>query len=99
MEIKKLANYLKHNEDELVEVLTMKTEADIQAERKYLNAELQRCTSRQNTVNSLYEKLYEDNAFAKAFFHFLYLKILNFKNPCVYTRICIQVDLFGKCVI
>ncbi len=65
MEIKKLANYLKHNEDELVEVLTMKTEADIQAERKYLNAELQRCTSRQNTVNSLYEKLYEDNALGK----------------------------------
>ena len=65
MEIKKLANYLKHNEDELVEVLTMKTEADIQSERKYLNAELQRCTSRQNTVNSLYEKLYEDNALGK----------------------------------
>ena len=65
MEIKKLANYLKHNEDELVEVLTMKTEADIQAERKYLNVELQRCTSRQNTVNSLYEKLYEDNALGK----------------------------------
>ena len=65
MEIKKLANYLKNNEDELVEVLTMKTEADIQAERKYLNAELQRCTSRQNTVNSLYEKLYEDNALGK----------------------------------
>ena len=65
MEIKKLANYLKNNEDELVEVLTMKTESDIQAERKYLNAELQRCTSRQNTVNSLYEKLYEDNALGK----------------------------------
>lgn len=64
-EIKKLANYLKHNEDELVEVLTMKTEADIQAERKHLNAELQRCTFRQNTVNALYEKLYEDNALGK----------------------------------
>lgn len=65
MEIRKLADYLKHNEDELVEVLTMKTETAIRSEKKYLNDELQRCTSRQNTVNSLYEKLYEDNALGK----------------------------------
>ncbi|MDD6012973.1 MAG: recombinase family protein [Oscillospiraceae bacterium] len=65
MELKKLAGYLKNNEDELVEVLTMKTEADIQAERRFLNSEIQRCISRQNTVNALYEKLYEDNVLGK----------------------------------
>ena len=65
MELKKLAGYLKNNEDELVEVLTMKTEADMQSEKKRINAELERCTSRQNRVNTLYEKLYEDNALGK----------------------------------
>ena len=64
-ELKKLAGYLKHNEDELVEVLTMKTEAIVQNEKRRINSELQRCTSRQNTVNTLYEKLYEDNALGK----------------------------------
>ena len=65
MELQKLAGYLKHNEDELVEVLTMKTEAIVQNEKRRINSELQRCTSRQNTVNTLYEKLYEDNALGK----------------------------------
>ncbi len=50
---------------DLVEVLTMKTEAIVQNEKRRINSELQRCTSRQNTVNTLYEKLYEDNALGK----------------------------------
>ncbi len=43
----------------------MKTEADMQSEKRRINAELERCTSRQNRVNTLYEQLYEDNAFGK----------------------------------
>ncbi len=37
MELKKLAGYLKNNEDELVEVLTMKTEAIVQ--RRFIRME------------------------------------------------------------
>ena len=43
----------------------MKTGADMQSEKKRINVELERCTSRQNSVNTLYEKLYDDNASAK----------------------------------
>ncbi len=65
MELKKLAYFLSYEEETFVEILAKKTSKDMIAEQKNLNNELQRCVSRQQTVENLYEKLYEDNALGK----------------------------------
>ncbi len=65
LELKRLAIMLKQEEDLLVDILEKKTNKDFYNEKKYLEEQLQKAIVRQQTVASLYEKLYEDNATGK----------------------------------
>ena len=62
LELRRLAAFLRYDEDTLVEILAQKTNREMQAERKRLEAELQKATTRSDTVVRMYERLYEDNA-------------------------------------
>ena len=64
-ELKRLAIMLQQDEELLVDILEKKTNKDFYDEKKYLEGELQKAIVRQQTVASLYEKLYEDNATGK----------------------------------
>ena len=65
LELKRLAIMLQHDEKLLAEILEKKTNKDFYDEKKFLDGELQKSIARQQTVASLYEKLYEDNATGK----------------------------------
>ncbi len=65
LELKRLALMLQHDEKLLAEILEKKTNKDFYDEKKFLEGELQKAMVRQQTVASLYEKLYEDNATGK----------------------------------
>ena len=65
LELKRLAVMLQMDEPLLVEILEKKTHKDFYDEKKFLEGELQKAIVRQQTVASLYEKLYEDNATGK----------------------------------
>lgn len=65
LELRRLAAFLRYDEDTLVEILAQKTNREMQSERKRLEAELQKATTRSDTVVRMYEKLYEDNATGK----------------------------------
>ena len=64
-ELKRLAIMLQQDEKLLAEILEKKTHKDFYDEKKFLEGELQKAIVRQQTVASLYEKLYEDNATGK----------------------------------
>ncbi|HBY2900717.1 TPA: recombinase family protein [Clostridioides difficile] len=64
-ELKRLAIMLQMDEPLLVEILEKKSNKDFYDEKKFLEGELQKAIVRQQTVASLYEKLYEDNATGK----------------------------------
>ena len=64
-ELKRLAIMLQKDEPLLVEILEKKSNKDFYDEKKFLEGELQKAIVRQQTVASLYEKLYEDNATGK----------------------------------
>ncbi len=64
-ELKRLAIMLQQDEDLLVDILEKKTNKDFYDEKKHLEEQLQKAIVRQQTVASLYEKLYEDNATGK----------------------------------
>ena len=64
-ELKRLAIMLQQDEQLLAEILEKKTHKDFYDEKKFLEGELQKAIVRQQTVASLYEKLYEDNATGK----------------------------------
>ena len=65
MELRRLARFLENHEDEFVQLLTDKTNADMISEQKYLEGELNRAIARNETVANLFVKIYEDNATAK----------------------------------
>lgn len=65
LELKRLAIMLQQNEKLLAEILEKKTNKDFYDEKKHLEEQLQKAIVRQQTVASLYEKLYEDNATGK----------------------------------
>lgn len=65
LELKKMASLLKKDEDLFAEILEKKTNKDLYDEKRFLDGELQKSIARQQTVASLYEKLYEDNATGK----------------------------------
>ena len=65
LELKRLAIMLQQDEQLLAEILEKKTHKDFYAEKKFLEGELQKAIVRQQSVASLYEKLYEDNATGK----------------------------------
>lgn len=65
MELRSLAAFLKYDEETFAEMLAQKTNKDILAEQKQMEAALQKAIVRYETVAKLYEKLYEDNASGK----------------------------------
>ena len=65
LELKRLAIMLQMDEPLLVEILEKKTHKDFYDAKKHLEEQLQKAIVRQQTVASLYEKLYEDNATGK----------------------------------
>ena len=64
-ELQRMAAFLRSDEDVFAELLAQKTNADMIAEKEYMEAELQRCIARNNKVAELFEKLYEDNVEGK----------------------------------
>ena len=65
MEIRRLADFLRDDEDALAEILQQKTESARKTEEKYLQNELDKAIARNDTVAKMFEKLYEDNASGK----------------------------------
>ena len=64
-ELQRMVQFLKKDEAMFAALLAQKTSADMAAEKKYMEAELQRCIARNNKVAELFEKLYEDNVEGK----------------------------------
>ena len=60
-----LAKYLESHEDEFAELLAQKTNADMIAEQKHLEAELNKAIARNGVITNLFSKTYEDNVSGK----------------------------------
>lgn len=65
LELRKMASFLLNDEKKFADMLAQKTNADMQSEKRYMEAELQKAIARSEKVVLLYEKLYEDNATGK----------------------------------
>ncbi len=65
MELRRMAEYLQEDENAFAELLAQKADAELLAEQKQMEAELQKAKVRSEKVAVLYEKLYEDNADGK----------------------------------
>ena len=65
MELRRLAKYLESNEDEFAELLIKKTNADMATEQKRLEATLSQSLYRNESITTLFSKLYEDNVSGK----------------------------------
>jgi hypothetical protein len=64
-ELKRLAALLECDEETFVALLQQQSEKEQSAERKQIEADLQKATSRNEQLVTLYEKLYEDNLAGK----------------------------------
>ena len=64
-ELQRMIQFLKNDEAMFAALLAQKTNADMAAEKKHLEAECQKATARNNKVAELFEKLYEDNVSGK----------------------------------
>ena len=64
-ELQRMVQFLKKDEAVFAALLAQKTNADMAAEKKHMEAELQKATARNNKVAELFEKLYEDNVSGK----------------------------------
>ena len=65
LELRRLASFLRYDEETFAQILQDKTDQDIRTETKYAETELQKAAARKEQVTLLYEKLYEDNASGK----------------------------------
>ena len=65
LELKRLAKYLESHEEEFAKLLAEKTNADMLAEQKTLETELNRAIARNEMLTSLFAKTYEDNVSGK----------------------------------
>ena len=65
LELRQIGECLRTDEEGFAELLAQKTQKDMLAEKKQLEAELQKAIARNETVLKLYEKVYEDNAGGK----------------------------------
>ena len=65
LELRRLAKYLEYHEEEFAKLLAEKTNADMLAEQKALETELNRATARNEMLTSLFAKTYEDNVSGK----------------------------------
>ena len=64
-ELRRLAEYLAHDEEAFADLLEQKTNKDMLRERKALENTLQTSIARNNEVSRLYERVYEDNVNGK----------------------------------
>lgn len=65
MELRRLARFLQTNEEEFADLLARKTNADMIAEQKRLEDELNRSIFRNESITTIFSKLYEDNVSGK----------------------------------
>ncbi|MDD4494247.1 MAG: recombinase family protein [Eubacteriales bacterium] len=65
LELSKMMQYLKDDEETFVALLAKKTAKDTENQRKTIDAKLSTAKSRNKVVSDLYEKTYEDNAIGK----------------------------------
>ncbi len=65
IELRRMAEFLANDEEAFAELLAQKTDKEFLKEKKHNEEELQKAIVRNETVSSLYEKLYEDNASGK----------------------------------
>lgn len=91
LELRKLATFLKHDEDAFADILSKKTNKEMLAEQKYIQDELQKAITRQNTVAVLYEKLYEDNVTGKVTdeWFILYLFKVSLSPETAYSNVAL----------
>ena len=64
-ELRRLAEYLMHDEEAFADLLEQKTNKDLMRERKATESTLQAAIARNNEVSRLYERIYEDNVNGK----------------------------------
>ena len=64
-ELRRLAEYLTHDEEAFADLLEQKTNKDLMRERKTTESALQVTIARNNEVSRLYERIYEDNVNGK----------------------------------
>ena len=65
LELRQIGEFMRTDEEGFAELLAQKTQNDLLAEKKHLEAELQKANGRNETALKLYEKVYEDNAGGK----------------------------------
>lgn len=65
LELRRMAEFLKSDEEAFADLLAQRTNREIVKEKKMAEAELQKSVVRNDAVSKLYEKLYEDNASGK----------------------------------
>lgn len=65
VDLRRMAYFLSSNEEYFTELLTKKNETALAKEQKLNEELLHKAELRLNTVSTLYEKLYEDNAIGK----------------------------------
>lgn len=64
-ELRRLAEYLTHDEEAFADLLEQKTNKDLMREKKATESTLQAAIARNNEVSRLYERIYEDNVNGK----------------------------------
>ena len=64
-ELRRLAEYLTHDEEAFADLLEQKTNKDLMRERKATESTLQAAIARNNEVSRMYERIYEDNVNGK----------------------------------
>ncbi|MBO4356119.1 MAG: recombinase family protein [Clostridia bacterium] len=64
-ELRKMTEFLKEDEDSFIDLLTEKSNRDVNFETNRLQREIRRAEERCETIINLHEKLYEDNANGK----------------------------------
>ena len=65
LELRKMAEFLKDDEEAFAELLAQKANKDLLAQQKFIEGELKKAAARSKTVSGLYQRLYEDNACGK----------------------------------
>ena len=65
LELRRMADFLRTDEDAFADLLAQRTNKELMKEQKQAEADLQKAIARNDTVSRLYEKLYEDNVSGK----------------------------------
>lgn len=65
LELRRMADFLRTDEEAFADLLAQKTNKELLKEQKQAEDDLQKAVVRNDTVSKLYEKLYEDNVSGK----------------------------------